>query len=105
MKAHYEALFHTGWFVESVLTQTLVVHVIRTRQVPFIQSRASPLLTFFTLLVMGAAAWLPYSPLAGILGFVPLPAVYWAWIAGFLLLYCVLTHFVKSRFFRRFGVD
>jgi Mg2+-importing ATPase len=105
LKAHYEALFHTGWFVESVLTQTLIVHVIRTRKVPFLQSRASPLLTFFTLLIMGAAAYLPYSPLAGILGFVPLPAVYWAWIAGFLLLYCVLTHFVKSRFFRRYGVD
>jgi Mg2+-importing ATPase len=105
LKTHYEALFHTGWFVESVLTQTLIVHVIRTRQVPFLQSRASPLLTFFTLLIMGAAAYLPYSPLAGILGFVPLPGLYWAWIAGFLLLYCLLTHFVKLRFFQRFGVD
>jgi Mg2+-importing ATPase len=105
MKAYYEALFHTGWFVESVLTQTLIVHVIRTRKVPFFQSMASPVLTFFTLLIMAVAAYLPYSPLAGILGFVPLPAIYWAWIAGFLLLYCLLTHFVKSWFFRRFGVS
>jgi len=105
MKAHYEALFHTGWFVESVLTQTLIVHVIRTRKIPFFQSMASPVLTFFTLLIMGAAAYLPYSPLAGILGFVPLPAVFWAWIAGFLVLYGLLTHLVKTWFFRKFGVD
>src|SRR5208337_2498433 len=51
MKDHYEALFHTGWFVESILTQTLIVHVIRTRKIPFIQSRASPVMFFFTFLV------------------------------------------------------
>jgi Mg2+-importing ATPase len=105
MKAYYEALFHTGWFVESILTQTLIVHVIRTRRVPFFQSRASPLLTFFTVLIMGIAAYLPYSPAARFLGFVPLPAIYWAWIGGFLVLYCTLTHLVKSWFFRKFGVD
>ena len=105
LKAYYQALFHTGWFVESILTQTLIVHVIRTRRIPFFQSRASPVLTLFTLLVMVTGACLPYSPLAGILGFVPLPAVYWAWIAAFLVLYCTLTHLVKSWFFRKFGVD
>ncbi len=73
MKAHYEALFHTGWFVESILTQTLIVHVIRTRKIPFIQSRASPVMLFFTLLVMAIGVALPYTPLAGFLGFVPLP--------------------------------
>jgi len=105
MKAYYEALFHTGWFVESILTQTLIVHVIRTRKIPFIQSRASPLMLFFTLLVMGIGAALPYTPVAGHLGFVPLPAIYWLWIAGFLVIYCGLTHVVKSWFFRKFGVD
>ncbi|MGD0728253.1 MAG: magnesium-translocating P-type ATPase [Spirochaetia bacterium] len=105
MKAHYEALFHTGWFVESILTQTLIVHVIRTRKIPFIQSRASPVMLFFTLLVMAIGAALPYSPLAGFLGLVPLPAIYWAWIAGFLVIYCGLTHLVKTWFFRKFGVD
>jgi len=104
-KSHYEALFHTGWFVESILTQTLIVHVIRTRRMPFIQSRASPVMFFFTFLVMAIGAYLPYSPVAAALGLVPLPAIYWAWIAGFLILYCTLTHFVKSWFFRRFGVD
>jgi Mg2+-importing ATPase len=104
-KAYSEALFHTGWFVESILTQTLIVHVIRTRKIPFIQSRASPVLLFFTLLVMGIAVYLPYSPLAGILGLVPLPGIYWAWIGGFLVLYCLLTHLAKTWFFRKFGVD
>jgi Mg2+-importing ATPase len=105
LKAYYEALFHTGWFVESILTQTLIVHVIRTRKIPFFQSRASPVMFLFTLVVMAIAVALPYSPLAGPLGFVPLPAVYWLWIAGFLAGYCVLTHIVKTWFFRKFGVD
>ena len=105
MKAYSEALFHTGWFVESILTQTLIVHIIRTRKIPFIQSRASPVMLFFTLLIMAIAAALPYTPLAHTLGFVPLPAIYWAWIGGFLVAYCVLTHVVKSWFFKRFGVD
>ncbi len=60
-RSYYEALFHTGWFVESILTQTLIVHVIRTRKVPFVQSRASPTMTFFTLLHHGgcrrASVW------------------------------------------------
>jgi Mg2+-importing ATPase len=103
----FAALFHTGWFVESILTQTLIVHIIRTRKIPFIQSRASPIMFFFTLLVMAIGIALPYSPQAvrDFLGFVPLPAIYWAWIAGFLVIYCTLTHQVKSWFFKRFGVD
>jgi Mg2+-importing ATPase len=105
MKAYFESLFHTGWFVESIFTQTLIVHVIRTRKIPFIQSMASPVLVFFTLLILAVAAFLPYSPIAGVLGFVPLPAVFWAWLGGFIVLYCVLTHNVKTWFFRKFGVD
>src|SRR5271170_989779 len=58
------ALFHTGWFVESLMTQTLIIHVIRTRQIPFIQARASTALTLTTIVIMAIAAWLPYSPLA-----------------------------------------
>jgi P-type Mg2+ transporter len=102
---YLEKLFHTGWFVESILTQTLIVHVIRTRKIPFIQSRASPVMLFFTLLVMAIGVALPYSPLASFLGFVPLPAIYWAWIAAFLVLYCTITHRVKTWFFGKFGVD
>jgi Mg2+-importing ATPase len=104
-KAYYENLFHTGWFVESILTQTMIVHIIRTRKIPFFQSSASPGLLFTTLLVMAIGAFLPYSPFAETLGFVPLPAVYWLWIFAFLLFYAVLTHNVKVWFFNKFGVD
>jgi Mg2+-importing ATPase len=97
-----QSLFQTGWFVESLLTQTLIVHIIRTRKIPFVQSRASLPMMATTLAVMAVAAWLPYSPLAPALGMDPLPAVYWAWIAGFLVAYSVLTHTVKRWFFKKF---
>jgi Mg2+-importing ATPase len=99
-KPHLEALFHTGWFVESLLTQTLIVHIIRTNRVPFFQSRASLAMTFTTLIVMAIAVALPYSPLAPFFGLVPLPGRFWFWIAAFLVLYSVLTHLVKSAFAR-----
>lgn len=97
------SLFQTGWFAESLLTQTLIVHVIRTRRIPFIQSRASLPMTLTTLAVMAVGIWLPYSPFANTLGMVPLPPVYWAWIGAFLLGYACLAHVVKTYFFRKFG--
>jgi Mg2+-importing ATPase len=100
-KAHLEQLFHTGWFVESLLTQTLIVHIIRTNRIPFIQSRASLAMTLTTLLVMAIGIALPYSPLASFFGLVALPAAYWVWIAGFLACYGVLTHLVKTAFAKR----
>ena len=96
-------LFQTGWFVESLLTQTLIVHIIRTRRIPFFGSRASLPMTLTTLVIMAIGAWLPYSPFAGALGMVPLPPVYWVWISAFLLTYATLTHFVKTWFFKRYG--
>ena len=105
MKDHYEKLFHTGWFVESILTQTLIVHIIRTQRIPFVQSIASPLLLFTTLIAMGIGAWLPYSPLADYFGFVPLPGTFWIWITGFLVAYSAITHEVKKWFHKRFGID
>jgi Mg2+-importing ATPase len=105
ISAHLEQLFHTGWFVESLLTQTLIVHIIRTQRIPFIQSRASKTMTFTTLLVMAVGVWLPFSPVAGYIGLVPLPPVFFVWIAGFLLAYSVLTHVIKMWFVRRFGLD
>ena len=105
MKIYYENLFHTGWFVESLLTQTLVVHVIRTNRIPFLQSIASPVLLMTTVIVMVAGALLPYSSFGSYFGFVPLPAIFWAWIAGFLFCYAVLTHAVKVWFFRKYGMD
>ncbi|MDA8410321.1 MAG: magnesium-translocating P-type ATPase [Treponema sp.] len=97
-RAHLEALFHTGWFVESLLTQTLIVHIIRTDRVPFIQSRASSPMLATTFLIMLLAVYLPYSPLAPLFGLVPLPLAYWAWIAAFLLSYSVITSFAKNAF-------
>jgi len=104
-KSHLEKLFHTGWFVESLLTQTLIVHIIRTQRIPFIQSRASKSMLFTTLVIMAVGVWLPFSPLARFLGFTPLPPVFFLWLAGFLLAYSVLTHNVKMWFARRFGID
>ncbi len=105
LKAHYERLFHTGWFVESLLTQTLIVHIIRTNRVPFFQSRASWPLTLTTLAVIATACALPYSPLAGTLGLTRLPIAFWPWMLATVVAYSVLTHFVKMRFTRRYGAD
>ena len=98
-------MFHTGWFVESILTQTLIVHIIRTRRIPFFQSLASPFLLATTLVVMAVGAFLPYSPFAHYFGFVPLPVNYWYWIGGFLLCYSFMTHHVKVWFHNKYGID
>jgi Mg2+-importing ATPase len=88
-------LFHTGWFVESLMTQTLIIHVIRTNKIPFLQSRASWPLTLTTLAIMAFGAWLPYSPLASSLGLVHLPGLYWPILLLTLLAYTGLTQSVK----------
>ncbi len=95
------ALFHTGWFVESLMTQTLIIHVIRTNLLPFIQSRASWQLTMTTLLIMAIGAYLPYSPLASALGFVPLPPLYWLLLLLTLLCYVGLTQLIKMWLIRK----
>jgi Mg2+-importing ATPase len=89
------ALFHTGWFVESLMTQTLIVHVIRTNLIPFIQSRASWQLTTTTVIIIAIAAYLPFSPLATFLGFVPLPPLFWMLLLVTLVCYVALTQVVK----------
>jgi len=104
-KAGLERLFQTGWFVESLLTQTLIVHIIRTKRTPFFGSRPSLPMMLTTLGIMAVGAWLPYSPFSGSLGLVPLPVSYWMWIGAFLLAYSVLTHGVKVWFHTRFGDD
>ena len=89
-------LFQTGWFVESLLTQTLIIHVIRTNKIPFLQSRASWPLTMTTALVMAVGLYLPFSPIAGALGFVALPHLYWVFLFLTLLCYMVLTQVAKA---------
>jgi Mg2+-importing ATPase len=97
------ALFHTGWFVESLFTQTLIIHIIRTNRVPFFQSWASWPLIGASLAVIVGGAWLTISPLAGMLGFVPLPGRFWLMLAGILVAYVLLTQLVKTWFYRRFA--
>jgi Mg2+-importing ATPase len=95
------ALFQTGWFVESIMTQTLIIHVIRTNLIPFIQSRSSWQLSMTTILIMLIGAYLPYSPLARSLGFVPLPPLYWLILLATLLCYVSLTQLIKTWLIRK----
>ncbi len=98
------ALFQTGWFVESLLTQTLIIHVIRTNKFPFIQSRASWQLIFTSVVIMIIGAWLPFSPIAAGLGMVPLPGLYWPLLLLTLLVYVVLTQCVKYWLIKKFWI-
>lgn len=91
----HAALFQTGWFVESLMSQTLIIHVIRTNRLPFVRSRASQPLLLTTLLVMAIGAWLPYSPFAAALGFVPLPPRFWGILALILLAYLSVAWGIK----------
>ena len=95
-----EPLFHTGWFVESLATQTLVIFVIRTMENPF-RSRPSLPLSITTLLVVLVGAVLPFTPLAGVLGFTPLPAMYFFFLIGATGTYLVLVELAKRRLMRR----
>jgi Mg2+-importing ATPase len=96
-------LFHTGWFIESIFTQTLIIHVIRTKRIPFIQSNASRALLVTSLLIVIAAVALVYSPIAAALGFTALPAQYWLYLLGMLFAYVVITQLVKTWFYKKFG--
>ncbi|MCL2725300.1 MAG: magnesium-translocating P-type ATPase [Polyangiaceae bacterium] len=99
--AQHAALFQTGWFVESLLTQTLIIHIIRTNKVPFIQSRASWPLMLTSLAIMAIGIWLPFSPFAKALGFAMLPGPFWPLLVATLLLYCLLTQWVKVTLLRK----
>lgn len=94
------SLFQTGWFIESLLTQTLIIHVIRTNRIPFLQSCASWPLIVTTAVIMAFGAWLPFSPLGPAFGFAPLPSLYWPLLAVTLLGYVLLTQAVKTWLFR-----
>ena len=95
------SVFQTGWFVESLMTQTLIIHVIRTNKIPFIQSRASWPLTATTLSIMAFGMWLPYSPLASSLGLTHLPRMYWPILMLTLLGYVSLTQMIKVWLLRK----
>ncbi|MFG2143404.1 magnesium-translocating P-type ATPase [Streptomyces sp. NPDC048696] len=98
----HQSLFQSGWFVEGLLSQTLIVHMIRTRRIPFVQSRASWPVMAATVLAVATGLLLPFSPLADSLGFTALPMSYFPYLFGTLLAYCVLTQLVKTWYIRRF---
>jgi P-type Mg2+ transporter len=97
-------LFQTGWFVESLLTQTLIIHIIRTAKIPFVESRASAALIGTTIIISLVGIALPFTAAGAALGFTPLPPLYWPLVASMLLTYSVLTHLVKVWFVRRWGM-
>jgi len=97
-----QSLFQSGWFVVGLLTQTLIVHMIRTQHIPFIQSRAATPVMLLTASIMAIGIYLPFSPLGEHVGMVQLPASYFPWLAGILLGYCLLTQLVKGWYIGRY---
>ena len=99
----HQSLFQSGWFVEGLLSQTLIVHMIRTRRIPFIQSRASWPVMGLTLMVMVIGCIIPFTGIGAAIGLVPLPLSYFFWLIGILFCYCMLTQIIKKIYIRKFG--
>jgi P-type Mg2+ transporter len=99
----HQAFFQTGWFVESLLTQTLIVHMIRTRKIPFLQSIASAPVLALTVAAILVGMALPFTVLGAKFGMVALPPVYFGWVALTVFTYCVLTQLMKLLYMRRYG--
>ena len=98
-----QSLFQTAWFIESLLTQTLIVHMIRTEKVPFIQSTASLPVVLLTTAIITVGCLLPFLPVGATFGMVHLPAGFWPFLAATVLAYCWLTQFLKTLYIRKFG--
>lgn len=103
MQFKYVAMFQAGWFVESMWSQTLVIHMIRTPKLPFIQSHASAPVMFLTLTGIAVLTVIPFTPIGPALGFVALPAIYFAYLIPCILLYMVLATSVKKAYVRHYG--
>ena len=99
----HQSLFQSGWFIEGLLSQTLIVHMIRTRKIPFIQSWATAPVLALTSLVMAIGIFIPFSPLAATLKMEPLPLAYFPWLIAMLIFYCILTQLVKTWFIKKFN--
>ena len=98
-----QSLFQSGWFIEGLLSQTLIVHMIRTQKIPFFQSMASFPLMLTTIIVMAIGIYIPYSYISPTLEMQGLPGTYFYWLLGILISYCLLTQIVKIWFIRRFN--
>ena len=99
----FMALFQTGWFVESMWSQTLVIHMIRTPKIPFVQSRASLPVTTLTFMGIFALTAIPFTPLETAIGLTALPAIYFAYLAGIIFAYMCLVTIVKRVFVKKYG--
>ncbi|GAA3406979.1 magnesium-translocating P-type ATPase [Paenibacillus hodogayensis] len=99
----HQTLFQSGWFIEGLLSQTLIVHMIRTEKIPFIQSRASAPVVLLTAAIMALGVYLPFSGFGASIGLQPLPMAYFPWLVATLLAYCVLTQLVKRWYIRKFN--
>ncbi|PSK93195.1 Mg2+-importing ATPase [Taibaiella chishuiensis] len=98
----HQTLFQSGWFIEGLLSQTLIIHMIRTRKIPFIQSWAAAPVVALTALIMAIGILIPFSPFAPMLNLQALPLHYFPWLTGILVSYCLLTQWVKNWFIRKF---
>lgn len=98
-----QTLFQSGWFIEGLLSQTLIVHMIRTRRIPFIQSNAAWPLMLMTFAIMAIGIAIPFTSFGSYIGLMPLPLSYFPWLIATLLCYCVLTQLIKMWYIRRFG--
>jgi len=101
--AEHQSLFQSGWFVEGLLSQTLIVHMIRTRKIPFFQSRASLPVMITTFAIMGIGIFLPFTPFGASIGLAPLPWNYFPWLIVTLLSYSILTQLIKLWYMRKFS--
>ena len=99
----HQSLFQSGWFIESLLTQTLVVHMIRTRKIPFLQSSAAAPVLGLTTAIIVIGMLLPYTAIGTKIGMMQMPPVYFAWLALTVVAYCALTQLVKVVYMRRYG--
>ena len=98
----HQSLFQSGWFIEGLLSQTLIVHMIRTKRIPFIQSWATAPVLALTTAIMAVGIYIPFSPFAAGLKLQPLPGSYFFWLTGILVVYCILTQLVKGWFIKKF---
>jgi Mg2+-importing ATPase len=99
----HQSLFQSGWFVESLLTQTLVVHMIRTRRIPFVQSAASAPVLGLTTAIIVIGMLVPYTALGAKIGMMEMPPMYFAWLAATVVGYCALTQLMKVIYIRRYA--
>ena len=98
-----QSLFQSGWFIEGLLSQTLVVHMLRTQKIPFIQSTAALPVMLMTVLIAAVGIYLPFSGVGAMVGLQPLPWEYFPWLVGTLFAYCLVAQGMKMLYIRRFG--